>query len=161
MSCGWISQLAPDHAPAAVSWWPPAPGWWASLLLAAALTSAAWATLVWWRDPRRRYRRAALRELELIRARPAEPSKVAAALETLLRRYAIALYGAERVARLTGAAWLGFLGREGAERLAGDAGHSLLAAAFGATAKDERERWLAAVEAFIRDARVRRAERPR
>ncbi|HTT02450.1 MAG TPA: DUF4381 domain-containing protein [Steroidobacteraceae bacterium] len=160
MSSAWTAQLAPDHAPAAVSWWPPAPGWWAVLVLAAALTPVLWAALRWWRDPRRRYRRAALRELELIRARPADTSTIATALETLLRRYAMALYGAERVARLTGSAWLGFLGREGGERLAGETGHSLLVAAFGARGPDQRQHWLAAAEEFIRSARVRRAARP-
>ncbi len=157
MNQDWLSQLAPAHAPPAAGWWPPAPGWWG----AAALVLAAAAAFGWWwrRDPHRLRRRLALRELRRIEAADAEAPALAQAVENLLRRYAIAVFGADRVARLGGEAWLLFVGSEGGELLAGDAGRSLLAAAFGGRARDERERWLTGAAAFVRAAARPRPER--
>jgi Domain of unknown function (DUF4381) len=161
MTPGWLSQLAPAHAPPPPGWWPPAPGWWllAVLLLAAAVV-AAWG----WRDPYRRSRRAALRELRAIRAIRAQDSDIvtsARAIESLLRRFAIAVFGAGQVARLTGEPWLAFVAAHGGIQLAGDAGRSLLATAFGGNASDDRECWIAGADAFVRQARrVTRAARP-
>ncbi|MGH8298065.1 MAG: DUF4381 domain-containing protein [Steroidobacteraceae bacterium] len=160
MTPAWLSQLAPAHAPPPPGWWPPASGWW---LLAALLLAVIAADVWWWRDPYRRNRRIALRELRAIRA--AEPDVVASAraIESLLRRFAIAVFGGARVARLTGDAWLEFVAATGGAPLAGDAGHSLLAAAFGGVATDDRERWIAGADAFVRQARhttqASRAER--
>lgn len=152
MSPDWLTQLAPAHAPPAPGWWPPAPGWWVSgalvLLLAAAAT---W----WWRDPHRVSRRAALRELRRIREEQADPRSSARAIESVLRRYAMAVFGGERVARLTGQAWLEFVAAEGGT-LPLQAGRSLLAAAFGGGARDERESWLAGADAFVRRAPLKR-----
>jgi hypothetical protein len=161
MSASWLSQLAPAHAPSAAGWWPPALGWWGSAVLFALLIYAVVAATKWWRHPRRRFRRAALRELRLIRESAIEDSDAARAIENLLRRYAIALYGREAVARLTGGAWLEFARAAGAERLSGDAGRSLLAAAFGGGGPADREDWLtAAVEFIRRSARTWSADRP-
>ncbi len=150
MSTDWLSQLAPAHAPPAPGWWPLAPGWWA----AAGVALAAAAGLAWWwrRDPYRLRRRLALRELKRIEAADAEAPALAQAVENLLRRFAIAVFGTDRVARLGGEAWLVFVGSEGGELLAGDAGRSLLAAAFGGRVRDERERWLKGAAAFVRAA---------
>ncbi|HUA23259.1 MAG TPA: DUF4381 domain-containing protein [Steroidobacteraceae bacterium] len=150
MSPNWLSQLAPAHAPPPPGWWPPAPGWWllAALLVAAAVV-AAWG----WRDPYRRSRRAALRELRAIRADQSDIVISARAIESLLRRFAIAVFGAARVARLTGDAWLAFVAGQGGTQLAGEAGRSLLATAFGGSASDDREHWIAGADAFVRQAR--------
>jgi hypothetical protein len=157
MTPAWISQLAPAHEPPPPGWWPPAPGWWAlAVLLLAAAAVAVW----WWRDPYRRSRRAALRELRAIRTQEFDAVASARAVESLLRRFAIAVFGGARVARLTGDAWLEFVATEGGAPLAGDSGRSLLAAAFGGVASDDRERWLAAADAFVRRAR-HKARAPR
>jgi hypothetical protein len=150
MTPAWLSQLAPAHAPPPPGWWPPAPGWW---LLAAVLLAAAAAVVWWWRDPHRRSRRAALRELRTIRAADADIVASARAIESLMRRFAIAVFGAARVARLTGDAWLAFVATQGGTQLAGEAGQSLLATAFGGRASDDRERWIAGADAFVRQAR--------
>jgi hypothetical protein len=151
MTPSWLSQLAPAHAPPPPGWWPPAPGWW---LLAVLLLAAAAAVVWWWRDPYRRSRRAALRELRAIRTE--EDSDIVAsarAIESLLRRFAIAVFGAARVARLTGDAWLAFVAAQGGTQLAGNAGRSLLATAFGGGASDDLGRWIAGADAFVRQAR--------
>ncbi len=152
MSASWLSQLAADRAPPAAGWWPPAPGWWLSGLLAVALGVALVAGLRWWHAPHRRYRRAALKELKLIRARAVAGTAAARAIENLLRRYAIALYGRDRVARLSGAHWLEFASTAGGASLAGDTGRSLLAAAFGTGSEADPESWLTAAAEFIRAA---------
>ncbi len=153
MSANWLAQLAADRAPEAVSWWPPAPGWWVSVLLAIALGAGLSTAWKWWRAPHRRYRRAALRELGLIGSSGAAGTAAARAIENLLRRYAVALYGRERIARLSGGAWLAFASAAGGARLAGDAGRSLLAAAFGSHSDADAAPWLAAAREFIRAAR--------
>jgi hypothetical protein len=150
MTPSWLSQLAPAHPPPPPGWWPPAPGWW---LLAVLLLAAAAAVVWWWRDPYRRSRRAALRELRAIRAE--EDSDIVAsarAIESLLRRFAVAVFGAARVARLTGDAWLAFVAAQGGTELAGNAGRSLLATAFGGGPSDDLERWIAGADAFVRHA---------
>jgi hypothetical protein len=150
MTPGWLSQLAHAHAPPPPGWWPPAPGWWLlAVLLLAAAASAVW----WWRDPYRRSRRAALRELRAIRAGDGDLVASARAIESLLRRFAMAVFGAARVARLTGNAWLAFVAAQGGTALAGEAGRSLLTTAFGGGPSDDRECWLAGADAFVRQAR--------
>jgi hypothetical protein len=113
--------------------------------------------MLWLRQPRRRSRLAALAELREIRAASADRIPLAQALESLLRRYALAVLGRERVAPLTGAAWLALLAAEGAAPLGGAAGRSLLAAAFGGPGRDDREEWLAGAESFVRKAGGQRA----
>ncbi|HEY2036932.1 MAG TPA: DUF4381 domain-containing protein [Steroidobacteraceae bacterium] len=156
MTPNWIAQLAPAHAPPPPGWWPPAPGWWILLaLLVATVAVCVW----WWRDPYWRSRRAALRELRAIRADDSDLIANAQAIESLLRRFAIAVFGSARVARLTGDAWLAFVVAEGGAPLAGETGRSLLAAAFGGVASDNRERWIRAADAFVKAGR-KRAHRP-
>lgn len=160
MTPNWLSQLDPAHAPPPPGWWPPAPGWW---ILAALLLAATVAAVRWWRDPYRRSRRAALRELRAIRADASDLVTSARAIESLLRRFAMAAFGSARVARLTGDAWLAFVAAEGGAPLAGPAGRSLLSTAFGGGASDDRDSWLAGADAFVRQARRKsrasRAER--
>ena len=149
MNPDWLSQLAPAHAPAAPGWWPPAPGWWAAALLLVLLV----ALLVWTlRDPRRALRQAALRQLRLIRASDADGAAVARATQNLMRRYALTVFGHNRVAKLTGEAWLTFVADAGGDALAGAPGHSMLTAAFGNHTADDRQQWLAGAEGFIKRA---------
>jgi hypothetical protein len=150
MTPDWLSQLAPAHEPPPPGWWPPAPGWW---ILAVLLLAAAAAGVWWWRDPYRRSRRVALRELRAIRAAESDAVASARAIESLLRRFAVAVFGSARVARLTGDAWLAFVAAQGGGPLGGEAGRSLLAAAFGGGVSDQRESWLVGADAFVRTAR--------
>lgn len=158
MSSSWLSQLAADHAPPPAGWWPPAPGWW---IAAALVLLALFLCTRWLRDRRRLLRRSALRELQLIRSSEADDPAVARAIQRLLRRYALAVFGSARVAKLTGEPWLAFLAAEGGAALAGTAGSSLLVAAFGNHTHDDRNEWLRAAESFIRKARVSRRGRSR
>lgn len=158
MSSNWLSQLAPDHAPAPPNAWPPAPGWW----VVAVLTLIAIALLArWWRDPQRRARRMALQELQHIRASDGDGAAVARAIQNLLRRYALAVFGRQRMARLTGEAWLQFVAAEGGEALSGHVGRSMLSTAFGNHSTDERDQWTAGAEGFIRRAARKRRRRDR
>jgi hypothetical protein len=150
MTPNWLSQLAPAHTPPPPGWWPPAPGWW---VLAVLLLAAAGGGIWWWRDPYRRSRRAALRELRTICAEEGDIVSSARAIESLLRRFAVAVFGGARVARLTGDAWLSFVAEEGGTQLAGEAGRSLLSTAFGGSASDDRQSWIAGADAFVRRAR--------
>jgi Domain of unknown function (DUF4381) len=153
MNSNWLTQLAPAHAPAAAGWWPPAPGWWGVAVLCV-LTAA---TIVWWLwEPRRVLRRKALRQLQLIRASDADGAAVARAIENLMRRYAVTVFGHDRVARLTGSAWLSFVSTAGTPVLTEATGRSMLAAAFGNHVTDDRESWFAAAESFIKRARAGR-----
>ena len=152
MNPDWLTQLAPAHAPAAPGWWPPAPGWWVLGVILAALVVLAVRTL---RDPRRALRKAALRQLQVIRASDADGAAVARATQNLIRRYALAVFGHSRVARLTGDAWLQFVADAGGDALAGAPGRSMLAAAFGNVASsDDRAQWTAGAEGFIKRARA-------
>jgi len=150
MTPNWLAQLAPAHAPPPPGWWPPAPGWW---LLAVLLLAAAAAAVWRWRDPYRRSRRAALRELRAIRTGESDVVSSARAIESLLRRFAVAVFGTAQVARLTGDAWLAFVAAQGGGALAGESGRSLLATAFGGGVSDDREHWIAGADAFVRRAR--------
>jgi hypothetical protein len=158
MSADWRAELAPAQAPAAPGWWPPAPGWWALALLLVLLLAVG---LRVWRDPVRVRRRAALRELARIRARDEGPVSTARALENLLRRYALAQFGRERVAGLGGRRWLEFAHTVSGGRLATEVAESLLASAFGEVVPDDphaaRTAWLEAAEVFLRRAALPRA----
>jgi len=152
MNPDWLTQLAPAHAPAAAGWWPPAPGWW---ILGVLLVAVVVFLIRRIRDPHRALRRAALRQLRIIRASDADGAAVARATQNLIRRYALAVFGHGRVARLTGEAWLRFVVDGGGEALAGAPGRSMLAAAFGNVgADDDRVQWTAGAEGFIKRARA-------
>jgi hypothetical protein len=160
MKPDWLAELAPEHAPSAPGWWPPAPGWWILASLTLVILVAAWLR---WRDPRRRLRRRALKELGAIRAGAAtggaDALQTAQALQNLLRRYALALFGREAVAGLSGPAWLGFLAARGGDAFAGAVGQSLLKAAYGAggandagDAGEAHAGWFREAEKFLRRA---------
>ena len=103
-----LADLRPLHAPPPIAWWPPAPGWW--LLLAAVLVLAL-VGVWWWR--RNALQRAALRELKGMSALQEQPVKLAAAVNRLLKRYALICWPAHEVAALSGQAWLDFLDSKG------------------------------------------------
>lgn len=146
LNADWLTQLAPPHAPPAPGWWPPAPGWWGVALL---LVLAVAIPLLRWRRPAARLRRAALRELKQLEATSDDDVRLAGALEQLMRRYAVAAYGREAVARLSGAAWLAFVVQHGGKELAGPAGGALLRAAYGSPAAADRARWLKGARGFL------------
>jgi hypothetical protein len=92
-------------------WWPPAPGWCVLAGIALVLLgSVALACLARWR--RDLYRREALTKLDRIACDPLAPSSLAAIAE-LLKRVALAAYPRDRVASLSGDAWLAFLDKSG------------------------------------------------
>lgn len=157
MNSNWLAQLSPAHAPPPPGWWPLAPGWWIGGLLAIALL--IWLGL-WLRSPRRRLRQAALRELRIIASTRADVSATARSVESLLRRYALAVYGVETVGKLTGSTWIEFLSSPQRGRFDTATGRSLLSAAFGTPTEDRRDHWLSAADTFIRRAPERSAVRP-
>lgn len=143
----WLAQLAPAHAPPPPGWWPPAPGWWA----VAALVLLAAACLFYWRGRRvSRLRRLALRELRKLESIPSDDTRLAAEVEHLMRRYAVAAYGREAAGHLTGESWLAFIVAHGGRLLDGESGQRLLHAAYGGTAQGHRSRWLEGAQRFIR-----------
>lgn len=157
MNNDWLAQLAPEHAPAAPGWWPLAPGWWA---LAVLIVLALAFSLYWWLRPIARRRRFARSELQRLRESTLAPADAARAIQNLLRRYALAVFGRDAIARLSGEAWLKFVIDSGGEAFVGHSGRALLAAAYGtdSTIGDvDRESWFQAADQFLRRARpVRR-----
>ena len=107
-------QLRDIRLPGAPALLPVAPGWW--LLAGVLLALLTWAGVVGWRHYRlRRERMQVLDELDRITAGLAEERAPAmlAQLSTLLRRLALLRFSRERVAGLTGDAWLLFLDASG------------------------------------------------
>lgn len=144
----WLSELAPAHAPPPPGWWPLAPGWW---LLATVLVIAVTAFAIVWLRPSQRRRRSALRELRRLEDQAGDDAMLARGLENLLRRYALATFGRDAVARLSGDAWLTFVAAHGGHALGGESGHALLRAAYGGQVSDDmRTQWLAASRGFLR-----------
>ena len=154
MSQDWLHQMAPAHAPAAIGWWPPAPGWWVLAALVV-LLSTAW--ILWLRNPRRLLRRSALRQLQKIRKSDADGTAVAQAVQNLMRRYALHVFGYDAVASLAGEAWLQFVVSQGGNALAEGPGATLLRAAYGHPDQDDRGQWFQAAERFIARAGRKRS----
>jgi hypothetical protein len=148
----WLDQLAAAHAPPPPGWWPPAPGWWGLALL---LIGAAVLLALWLRSPTRRLRRAALLQLQQLERGAADDAALARGLEHLLRRYAVARFGREPVARLSGEPWLAFLAAHGGAALAGAPGQALLRSAYGGGGAADRDSWLSGARGFLRGPRRR------
>jgi hypothetical protein len=87
-----------------VSWWPPAPGWW---LLGGILLALL--GVVWWLRRRSSLRRAALAELRVLERTEPDDVRLAAGVNRLLRRVALARFPRTQVAALSGRDWLQFL----------------------------------------------------
>ncbi len=143
----WLAQLSPSHAPPPPGWWPLAPGWWAlALLMVIALVGVS----LWQRRPQVRLRRAALRELVQLEKTETGDADLAQGLEHLVRRYAVARFGREAVAGLSGAHWIAFVVAHGGTDWRGDAGAGLLQAAYGGTSQSDRTRWISGARTFFK-----------
>jgi hypothetical protein len=106
-----LAQLRDIHLPAPVNWWPPAPGWWVLALLVVVLVGLGTYILIL-SLRKKRYRKAALKELALLKKNSA-PRTALEQLAALLRRVAIQSFGRKEVVGLTGRKWLDFLDRTG------------------------------------------------
>lgn len=143
----WLAQLAGAHAPPPPHWWPLAPGWWLLGALCLVSTLGIW----WWqRRPHFRLRRAALRELAQLASSAEDDPDFARALEHLLRRYALARFGREAVAGLSGVRWVDFVVAHGGSDWSGTAGMTLLQAAYGGTPEPQRARWISGARGFLK-----------
>ena len=160
MNASLLEQLAPDRAPPPLGWWPLAPGWWGLMvLLLLSLVLMAWLRKRRQRPSIKRWQRMALRELVQLQTTDNDAS-LARGVQQLLRRYAIARYGRETVAALSGESWIAFVVRRGGSDWAGDSGRALLRCAYGGDAAmhdapaspDDRERWLNGARAFVKSA---------
>ncbi len=105
-------RLRDIHGLDAIPWWPPAIGWWlaaAGLILAVLLLAALVRYLL--RYPPGSWRQEAWSSLRHLRSqrRMLSPKETASRLSELLRRIAIARFGRERAARLSGEEWLQWL----------------------------------------------------
>jgi hypothetical protein len=144
----WFQQLAPDHAPAAVSWWPLAIGWWILILI---FLIAVMGFGFWCLQPKRRLKRVAIRELKRIEQDVHDDAILARDLEHLLRRYAVTHFGRDQVARLTGEEWIAFVVTHGGKSWQGDNGLNLLRAAYGGEVINvDRAGWIEGARTFVK-----------
>ena len=110
------------------------------------------ATLAYWQSrPSVRLRRLALRELKHLQVNITDDGALARDLEHLLRRYAVARFGRDAVANLSGERWLNFVVGHGGGAWSGDSGANLLRLAYGGDAVADRAAWLSGAQAFIRE----------
>lgn len=135
-----LEALRDIHLPEPVSWWPPAPGWWLLALVAlAVLVLAPWALHRHLRKRRQLGR--VLAEVDTLEAayrRSGDAQALCSGLSLVLKRVALAAWPRERVAGLTGRAWLEFLDDSGGGgAFANGPGQALAGAGYGeATAVD-------------------------
>lgn len=141
------------HLPAPIGWWPPAPGWWALLIL----LTGIFLLLLWLWRKRQEQRQLdwfglAKVELEHLQTRYRnEPLILVRELSVLLRRVAISLYGRERVAGLTGNAWLSFLDKTAGKNLFKDKFDNLLTEIpYRADAEAETRALIAAIHEWLK-----------
>ena len=109
-----LMQLRDLHLPDPISFWPPALGWWVVALIVLGLVALG----VWVIRYRKKTapRRFALAELAGLKASFHDKQDLAelmTGLSQLLRRYAMVCFGRQKVAGLTGVAWLKFLDEQG------------------------------------------------
>ena len=150
MNSDFLKQLAPPHAPPPPGWWPLAPGWWVLALLSLLIAAA----LIYRHQCRSgRLRRAALHELDELEKHSHDDLQLASNLQNLLRRYAVSVYGREQVANLSGDDWLAFIVAHGGKELSGEAGQSLLRAAYGNRMLNDHVPWLTGARNFLRRRR--------
>lgn len=123
-----LSNLRDLALPAEVPLWPPAPGWW--IVIAAGVASAViLLAMAIARHRRNAYRREALRELAVADSR---------GISAILKRAALAVWPRERVASLTGPAWLAFLDKTGrTNAFTNGPARQLETLAFGGPVEDE------------------------
>jgi len=103
-----MDQLKEIPLPQPISWMPQTPAWY--VLAGLAVLLLAWLIVRAIRTYRRnRYRRAALAELEQIRSAAASNPAALVTLPELVKRVAFQVAAREKVASLSGDAWLTFL----------------------------------------------------
>jgi hypothetical protein len=147
-----LANLRDLALPPPVSSWPVPPGWW---VLAAGVAMAVAIVLVqaWRRYQAAAYRRAADRELTAIEYAIGETDGgvIAGRISELLKRVALAAYGREAVAGLSGAAWFAFLDRSASmAEFSNGLGQAVTSTVFGATSPFGRAQQLAVVAAARR-----------
>jgi len=125
-----LQNLHDIVVPTPPSWFPPAPGWYA--LGFTVLILLGFLLLRWYRHyQRNRYRRLALYELDQLQKQWREnqpPARWLPQLPVLIKRTALAAYGRQQVAALSGQQWLDFLDRTaGKTRFNNASGQRLLA----------------------------------
>ena len=111
-----VLALRDIHLPPAPPFWPLAPGWW--IVAALVLAAITWGGIrLWKRAHLRSQRRRVIDALgQLERGLATERSAEALArISLLLRRLALARFPRERVAGLSGDAWLRFLDESGGD----------------------------------------------
>lgn len=97
---GSLSRLRDIVVPEPVSWWPVAPGWWVlTVFLVLAIAYASWRVIRVYRA--NAYRREALGLLE--------DAGTDAEISAVLKRAAMAAFGRDEVASLSGEAWCRWL----------------------------------------------------
>ncbi len=109
-----LAALKDIHPPPAPSWWPPAPGWW--ILALSLLALAGWlGWLLWQRRQREARRQRILARLDALLAayEPGRACDYVADVSELLKRAALTRHPREKVAPLSGEAWLRFLDEHG------------------------------------------------
>lgn len=97
-------HLKDIHLPEAVGWWPPAMGWWLLLILI-----PLFAVSVWWlykKLTQQTVLKSARKLLEEIKESSEPDMKRLQALSAWLRRVSMTVSGRDKVAGLTGEAWL-------------------------------------------------------
>ena len=153
-----LEQLRDIHLPDPVSWWPPALGWWVVAILFLGLI----ATCIWWyRNPSIRAYRVARKELKHLREEhqaSQDDLTLVKDLSVLLRRYALAVFGRQRVASLIGDSWMRFLNETGKTlSFTEGAGQVLQTVPYGGRDPVEAHTLLILVEQWIKTNRRWRA----
>ncbi|QSA96097.1 DUF4381 family protein [Methylococcus sp. EFPC2] len=150
------------HLPPPISWWPPAPGWW---WLAASVTGLCLLGLwLLWRRRMPALRAAALRELAAISESEAPAAEKLRLLAVLLRRVCLVVYPPERVAGLSGAAWLAWLAEaSGDPRFSEGAGRLLLESPYRRECDTDPAELIALCRSWFRrlPRRIKRGAKPR
>lgn len=146
-----LSDLRDIHLPDPVSFWPPAPGWWIALILLMGLIPLSIWAFRKIRIPKAF--RTARHELQGLResyAANQQDLTLTVGLSRLLRRYAIAVYGREHVAGLTGQHWLTFLNEKGhTNQFTDGVGNVLVSAPYGSHETIRGQELLATVEQWL------------
>ena len=150
-----LSDMRDIHLPDPVSFWPPAPGWWITLILVIGLIALSVWAFRQFRIPKAF--RTARHELQGLResyAANQQDRTLTLGLSHLLRRYAMAIYGRERVAGLTGLKWLDFLNEKGlTSQFTDGAGRVLVSAPYGSQEPVQGQELLATVEQWLQGNR--------
>ncbi len=150
-----LSDLRDIHLPDPVSFWPPAPGWWMALILVMGLIALSIWAFRKFRTPKAF--KTARHELQGLResyAANQQDHTLTSGLSRLLRRYAMAVYGREQVAGLTGQQWLTFLNEKGmTNQFTEGAGRVLVSAPYGSYESVQGQELIATVEQWLQGNR--------